>query len=71
MSLDTHFLFASLIWGSIGIGFSVYGKKQKEWVTWLGGIALVAISYFIDSAIYMSLAGVILVAAIVWLRLRG
>ena len=34
---------------------AVYGKKQGEWVPALGGIALITISYFISSALYMSL----------------
>ena len=29
---NTHFLFASLIWGSIGIGYFIYGKRQRSWV---------------------------------------
>jgi hypothetical protein len=59
-------LFASLIWGSIGIGFAVYGKRQKAMAPLLGGILLIALSYFIGSALVMSLVGIALVAAIVW-----
>ena len=29
---NAHFLFASLIWGSIGLGYFIYGKKQGSWV---------------------------------------
>jgi hypothetical protein len=70
MSLDSNVLVASLIWGSVGLAFTVYGKKQKEWVPCCGGIALMFISYFIGSALYMSLTGAILLAAIFWLRGR-
>jgi hypothetical protein len=59
-------LFASLIWGSIGLGFAIYGKKQKALAPLLGGILLMGISYFIGSALVMSLVGVVLVAGIVW-----
>ena len=59
-------LFASLIWGSIGLGFAIYGKKQKALAPLLGGILLMGISYFIGSALVMSLVGVGLVAGIVW-----
>ena len=59
-------LFASLIWGSIGMGFAIYGKKQRATAPLLGGILLMALSYFISSALYMSLAGVALVAGIAW-----
>ncbi len=59
-------LFASLIWGSIGLGFAIYGKRQKAAAPLLGGILLMGISYFVSSALYMSLLGVALIAAIVW-----
>lgn len=61
---------ASLVWGSVGLGFAVFGKKQGEWVTLSGGIALMAVSYFIGSALYMSLVSVLLIAAVIWLRRR-
>lgn len=63
-------LFASLIWGSVGIGFAIYGKRQQAMVIWIGGLVLVGISYFIASALYMSLAGVGILAAMFWLRDR-
>ncbi len=59
-------LFASLIWGSIGMGFAVYGKKQRSGVPLVGGIVLMGISYLIGSALYMSLTGTALVAGIFW-----
>lgn len=61
---------ASLIWGSIGMGFFVYGKKQKAWVPALGGIALMGASYFISSAWYMSITAIALIVATVWFRDR-
>ena len=70
MNLDAHSLFASLLWGSIGSGFAIFGKKQSEPVTLFGGIALVAVSYFIESALIMSLVSAGLIAAIFWLRRR-
>jgi hypothetical protein len=70
MSLDSGTLIASLIWGSIGGGFFVYGMKQKEWVPAFGGVALTLVSYFIGSALYMSLASVALIAGIFWLKNR-
>ena len=69
-NLDANSLIASLIWGSIGSGFVIYGKKQSEPITLFGGLALVGISYFIESALIMSLVGAALVAGIFWLRRR-
>ena len=64
---SSAYLFAALIWGSIGLGFAIYGKRQKALVPLLGGILVMGISYFITSALYMSLVGIALVAAIVLL----
>jgi hypothetical protein len=57
-SFSTASLIASLFWGAIGAGFSIYGKKQRSAPAWFGGIALVGISYFISSAVWMSVTAV-------------
>jgi hypothetical protein len=69
--IDLHWLFASLFWGSVGIGFFVYGKKERSTVPLCGGVLLVGISYFIGSALYMSLVGALLVVGMIWLIKRG
>ncbi len=61
-------LIASLIWGSIGSGFAIYGWKQKDAATLSGGIALIAISYFIGSPLIMSIVGIALVAGTFWVK---
>ncbi len=66
-----HSLVASLIWGSIGVGFFVYGKKQQSLVPLFGGLLLIGISYFIESALYMSLAAILLLTGIYWLKKLG
>lgn len=64
-------LIASLIWGSLGTGFFIYGKKQQEWVSCFGGLALVMVSYFAaDSALWMSIISVGIIAAMLGLRNR-
>jgi hypothetical protein len=65
------FLIASLVWGSIGLGFVVYGKRQSAVVPVVGGIALIAISYFVGSALVMSIIGAALVAAMIRFRNVG
>jgi len=57
-------LMASLIWGAIGMGFSIYGKKQRSAPPWFGGIALIGISYFISSVLWMSVAAAGIIAGI-------
>ena len=65
------FLIASLVWGSIGLGFVVYGKRQSAVVPLVGGIALIAISYFVGSVLVMSIVGAALVAAMIRFRNVG
>jgi hypothetical protein len=57
-------LFASLIWGGLGAGFAFYGKKQHSAPPWFGGLALVGISYFINSALWMSVTAVGIIVGI-------
>jgi hypothetical protein len=64
-------LFASLIWGSIGFGMAIYGKKQGSLIPLFGGIAVMAVSYFISSALYMSLTSVALIAGVFIFRRWG
>ena len=52
---NAHFLFASLIWGSIGFAFFIFGKKQSSWVPLIGGLLMLAVSYLVSSALGMSL----------------
>jgi len=68
---DAHFLFASLIWGSLGVGYFIYGKKQSSWVPMVGGLLMIAASYVVMSAFLMSLVCLGLMAAIYVLLKRG
>lgn len=64
MDFNISTLFASLIWGSIGFGFLIYGKRQRSLFPFIGGVALLGLSYFVSSAMYMSLAGIGVIAGI-------
>ena len=68
---NTHFLFASLIWGSVGVGYFIYGKRQSSWMPMIGGLLMIAASYFAGSALLMSLICIGLMAAIYVLLKRG
>ena len=52
---NANFLFASLFWGSVGVGYWIYGKKQREMTPMLGGVAMIAVSYLVSSWLLMSL----------------
>jgi predicted membrane protein len=56
---------ALFIWGTvfgiIGLGFFVYGKKQKAVVPLFTGIALFIIPHFISNVYTLIVAGILLV----------
>jgi predicted membrane protein len=62
-----------LLWGvlfsSIGLGFFIYGKKQRAPVPLVCGIALMAYSYFIPNVIALVAVGIVLTAIPYFLRL--
>ena len=63
------FLFASLLWGSVGFGYFIYGKKQSSWVPMVGGIVMIVASYFAGTALLMSLISIAIIFA-VWFLLK-
>lgn len=68
--MDYTYLFAALLWGSIGMGFFIYGKKQKSLYPLIGGILLMGISYVIRTALYLSLASMAIIGGIYVMRKR-
>jgi hypothetical protein len=68
---STSSLFASLLWGSVGVGYFVYGKKQQSMSPMIGGIVMVIVSYFISSALLMSLVCLGIVGAVYFFAKRG
>jgi hypothetical protein len=42
---SASFLFASLLWGSVGFGYFIYGRKQGAWSPTFAGVAMMALSY--------------------------
>ena len=69
--LNANTLFASLIWGSVGFGYFVYGKKQGTMWPLIGGIAMMAISFLLPNWLWMSLSCIGVIAAVWWLVRRG
>lgn len=68
---NASFLFASLIWGSIGLGYFVYGKRRQSISAMAGGMLMMVGAYFIDSALLMSLASLAIMAAVYFLVKSG
>jgi hypothetical protein len=71
MNFDSSFLFASLLWGSIGVGYFIFGKKQGSTMPLIGGLAMIAVSYVVSGWLLMSLISIALIAATHWLMKLG
>ncbi|MFL6203574.1 MAG: hypothetical protein ACJ76J_30775 [Thermoanaerobaculia bacterium] len=58
-----------MIFGSIGLGFFVYGKKQQAIVPLLCGLALMIFPYFVSNVIVLVVVGVALMAIPYFVRI--
>jgi len=60
--MDTASIFWGLLFGSIGAGFFIYGKKQGKPVPLLCGIALAVFPYFVSNLLGLVALGIVLCA---------
>jgi len=51
-----------LLFGSIGLGFFIYGRKQRAPIPLLCGIALMVFPYFVSNALLLVAIGALLIA---------
>jgi len=61
-------LLWGLLFGSIGLGFFVYGKKQKAAVPLLCGLVLMVFPYFVSNVILLVAIGITLIAVPYFVR---
>lgn len=66
---DSSLLIWGMVFGSIGLGFFIYGKKQKAIVPLTTGIALFVFPYFISDISILLISGTILVALPYFVRI--
>lgn len=59
---STAVLMWGMLFGAIGFGFFLYGKKQRTVVPLIVGIALCVVPYFVANVYALVMVGVILVA---------
>jgi hypothetical protein len=62
-------LFLGVLFGSIGLGFFIYGRKQRKVVPLLCGLMLMILPYFIPDTLLLFLAGAVLVAVPYFIRM--
>lgn len=62
-------LFWGMIFGSVGLGFFVYGKKQGAVIPLLCGLALMIFPYFVSNTILLVVIGIALLAIPYFVRI--
>lgn len=60
--MSTSLLLWGLLFSSIGVGFFLYGKKQKAVVPLVCGLALMVYPYFVTNSVLLVVIGVVLMA---------
>lgn len=69
MDLNTALLLWGLLFGSTGLGFFVYGRKQRAAVPLVCGMVLMALPYFVSSTILLITMGIVLMALPYFVRI--
>lgn len=67
--MDTSTLLWSLLFGSIGLGFFVYGKKQKAVIPLFCGLGLMIYPYFVSNTLLLVAIGVALMVLPYFVRI--
>jgi predicted membrane protein len=67
--MDTSSLLWGLLFGSIGLGFLIYGRKQRAVVPLVCGLALMIFPYFVSNTILLIAIGIALIVIPYFVRL--
>jgi len=67
--VDSQSLIWGLIFGSIGLGYFVYGKKQRSVVPLVCGLGLMVFPYFVSNTVVLVIVGLLLSAIPYFVRL--
>ncbi|MGH8159709.1 MAG: hypothetical protein ACREPQ_16445 [Rhodanobacter sp.] len=60
--MNASTLLWGVLFGSVGLGFFIYGKKQQAIVPLACGLALVVFPYFVSGTVLLIAIGVALMA---------
>jgi len=67
--MDSQSIIWGLIFGSIGLGYFVYGKKQKSIVPLISGLGLMVFPYFVSNTLLLMIVGLLLSVIPYFIRL--
>lgn len=68
MSTDTAIWMWALLFGSVGLGYFVYGRKQRRAVPLIVGLALMAFPYLVSDPYALVGIGAVLMAVPYFVR---
>ena len=66
--MSTATILWGLLFGSIGFGFFLYGKRQRVIVPLVCGLALMVYPYFVSGTLLLVVIGIALMAVPYFLR---
>ena len=67
--MDMTLLLWGLVFSTVGLGFFMYGKKQKVLVPLICGMVLMIYPYFMSNAIVLVVIGIALTAVPYFVRI--
>ena len=67
--MNEAWLLWGLLFGSVGLGFFLYGKKQRVVVPLVCGLVLMIFPYFVSNTILLVVIGVVLIAIPYFVRI--
>ena len=67
--METSTLLWGLLFGSIGLGFFIYGRKQRKVVPLLTGLSLMVFPYFVSNSVLLVVTGAVLIAVPYFVRM--
>jgi predicted membrane protein len=67
--LNASLLLWGLLFGTVGLGFFTYGRKQRAVVPLVCGLALMVLPYFVTSVWLLALLGIVLAGVPYFIRL--
>lgn len=59
---STTSIMWGLLFGSIGLGYLVYGRRQRRGIALLSGVVLCAFPYFVGNVVLMILIAIVFMA---------
>lgn len=68
--VDTTGVLIGLVFGSIGFGYCLYGRKQQHRLVFWLGIALMGLPYIIESHILIIVISIVLMTLPLYLKIK-